>query len=177
MKQMFDKSAKLVSEQSDEIFGVKTFNWENSSWKFLSLFGDEQVISLLHTRVYVFSDSVLCLGKMNENPQSNIAWEDRLMWFKSSPEYRTLGRIDGEPLEFEWNIFPGFTALQLSHTVQESLLRLSVTPEDHHHVDVNDIFWGSKDNQNSFPLICKKIRIKTMIILRAWTREKVVFYQ
>ena len=27
MKQMFDISAKLVSEQ-DEIFGVKTINWE-----------------------------------------------------------------------------------------------------------------------------------------------------
>ena len=52
-------------------FEVKTINWEDSSWKYLSLIGDEQVISLLHTKVYVFSDSVLCLGKMNENPQSN----------------------------------------------------------------------------------------------------------
>ena len=76
MKQMFDISEKLVSEQSDEIYGVKTINWENSSWKYLSLIGDEQVISLQRTKVYVFSDSVLCLGKMNENPQSNMAWED-----------------------------------------------------------------------------------------------------
>ena len=130
MKQMFDISEKLISEQSDEIYGVKTINWEDSSWKYLSLIGDEQVISLLHTKVYVFSDSVLCLGKMNENPQSNIAWEDRLTWFKSSPEYRALDRIDGEPMEFEWNIFPGFTTLQLCHKVQELLSRLSVTPEN-----------------------------------------------
>ena len=67
MKQMFDISEKLVSEQSDEIYGVKTINWENSSWKYLSLIVDEQVISLQRTKVYVFSDSVLCLGKMNEN--------------------------------------------------------------------------------------------------------------
>ena len=92
MKQMFDISEKLISEQSDEIYGVKTINWEDSSWKYLSFVGDEQVISLLHTKVYIFSDSVLCLGKMNENPQSNIAWEDRLTWFKSSPEYRALGQ-------------------------------------------------------------------------------------
>ena len=78
MKQMFDISEKLISEQSDEIYGVTTINWEDSSWKYLSLVGAEQVIRLLHTKVYVFSDSVLCLGKMNENPQSNIAWEDRL---------------------------------------------------------------------------------------------------
>ena len=78
MKQMFDISQKLITEQSDEIYGMSTINWEDSSWKYLSLVGDEQVLSLLHTMVYVFSDSVLCLGKMNENPQSNIAWEDRL---------------------------------------------------------------------------------------------------
>ena len=42
MKQMFDISAKLVSEQ-DEIYGVKTIDWENSSWKYFSLIGDEQV--------------------------------------------------------------------------------------------------------------------------------------
>ena len=124
MKQMFDISEKLISEQSDEIYEVKTINWEDSSWKYLFLIGDEQVISLLHTKVYVFSDSVLCLGKTNENPQSNMAWEDRLTWFKSSSEYRALDRIDGEPMEFEWNIFPGFTTLQLSHKVQKLLLRL-----------------------------------------------------
>ena len=115
MKQMFDISEKLITEQSDESYGVKTTNWENSSWKYLSLIGDEQIISLQRTKVYVFSDSVFCLGKVNENPRSNIAWEERLAWFQSSPEYRTLDRIDGEPNEFEWNIFPGFATLQLSH--------------------------------------------------------------
>ena len=82
------------------------------------LVGDEEVISLTNTKVYVFSDSVLCFGKMNENPQSNYAWEERLAW-----------RIDGEPMEFEWNIFPGFTTLELCHKVQKLLSRLSVTPE------------------------------------------------
>ena len=122
MKQTFDISEKLISEQSDEIYGVKTINWEDSSWKHLSLvMSNSSVFSA--PKVYVFSDSVLCLGKMNENPQSNMAWEDRLTWFKSSPAYRTLDRIDGEPMEFEWNIFPGFTTLQLSHKVQELLSR------------------------------------------------------
>ena len=105
---------------------MKTSDWEDSSWKYLSLLGDEQVISLHRTKVYVFSDSVLCLGKIHENPQSNSAWEQRLDWFKSSPEYR----IDGEPMEFEWNIFPGFTTLQHSQEVQELLLRSGDTPEN-----------------------------------------------
>ena len=122
MKQMFDISAKLMSEQ-DEISGLETIGWESSSWKYLSLIGDEQINNLQRTKVYVFSDSVLCLGKMNENPRSNIAREQRLEWFKSSPEYRTLDRIDGEPITFELNIFPGFNTLQLSQEDQELLLK------------------------------------------------------
>ena len=84
----------------------------------LSLIGDEQVISIQRTKVYIFSDSVLCLGKIHENSQSNTAWEQRLEWFKSTPEYRALDRIDGEPMEFEWNIFPGFNTLQLNEEVK-----------------------------------------------------------
>ena len=152
MKQMFDISEKLMSEQSDEIYGVNTINWEDSSWKYLSLVGDEEVISLSHTRVYVFSDSVLCLGKMNENPQSIIAWEDRLTLFKSSSQYRASDRIDGEPMEFEWNIFTGFTTLQLCTKVQEFMSKMSEKPEEFTGRIIfmsmfNDISWGSEDNE------------------------------
>ena len=117
LKQMFDISARLVSEQ-DEISGLETIVWENHSWKYLSLIGDERIINLQRTKVYVFSDSVLCLGKIFENPQSNDAWEQRLGWFKSSQNYRNFDRIDGEPMDFEWHIFPGFNTLQLSEEVK-----------------------------------------------------------
>ena len=102
LKQMFDISTKLVSEQ-DEISGLETNGWENHSWKYLSLIGDERIINLQRTTVYVFSDSVLCLGKILENPQSNDAWEQTLGWIKSSQNFRDFDRIDG--VEFEWNIF------------------------------------------------------------------------
>ena len=50
MKQMFDIFEKLITKQSDEIYGMSTINWADSSWKYLSLVGDEEVISLLHTK-------------------------------------------------------------------------------------------------------------------------------
>ena len=151
LKQMFDISTRLVSEQ-DEISGLETIDWENHSWKYMSLIGDERVINLQRTKVYVFSDSVLCLGKIHENPQSNYAWEDRLGWFKTSQEYRNFDRIDGEPMEFEWNIFPGFNTLQLSEEVKRLLLRLDETPEKFTGRIIfmsmfNDISCGSKDNE------------------------------
>ena len=83
LKQMFDISMKLVSEQ-DEISGLETIGWENHSWKYMSLIGDERIVNLQRTRVYVFSDSVLCLAKIFENPESNDAWEQRLGWITSS---------------------------------------------------------------------------------------------
>ena len=43
LKQMFDISARSVSEQ-DEISGVETIGWENHSWKYLSLIGEETII-------------------------------------------------------------------------------------------------------------------------------------
>ena len=179
LQQMFDIFEKLISEQSDEIYGVKTINWEDSSWKYLSLIGDEQVISLLHTKVYVFSDSVLCLGKMNENLQSNIAWEDRLTWFKSSSEYRALDKIDGEPMEFEWNVFPGFTTLQFSHKVQELLSCLLDAPSvcsTTSHGDLRTTWKNARQMLNSSLSQCKEIWNRTMVIPWAWIREKVVLY-
>ena len=74
LKQMFNISTKLVSEQ-DEISGLETIGWENHSWKYLSLIGDERIINLQRTKVYVFSGSVLCLGNILQNPESNEAWE------------------------------------------------------------------------------------------------------
>ena len=71
MKQVFDTSTRLVSEQ-DEISGLETIGWENHSWKYLSLKGDERVINLQRTKVYVFSDSVLCLGKIHEKPNRTM---------------------------------------------------------------------------------------------------------
>ena len=130
MKQMFDISEKLIAEQSDEIFGVSQISWVISPWKQLPLVNDEEVISLSHAKVYVFSDSVSCFGKMSENPQSNIVWEDKLTWFKSSSQCRTLDIIDGEPLEFEWHIFSGLTTLQFCYKVQEFLSKMSKQPEE-----------------------------------------------
>ena len=74
-KKMFDISAKLVSEQ-DEISNVVKIHWEKHSWKHLSLIGDEDIINLQRAKVYVFSDSVLCLGRVHQYPKSNEAWMD-----------------------------------------------------------------------------------------------------
>ena len=54
----------------EEVFGVKTIDWDRSPWKKITL-ANENVLNLLVAKVHVFSDSVLCLdGKCQEYPQS-----------------------------------------------------------------------------------------------------------
>ena len=150
LKQMFEISEKLT-EQSDEIFEVSQINWEDSPWRELSLVNDEEVISLSHAKVYVFSDSVLCLGKVNQNPTPNTAWERQLDWFKDSSQNRTLDTFDGEPMQFEWNIFPGFTTLQLVQEVQKFLNEMGDPAQFQGRIIFmsmfNDIIWGTTDNE------------------------------
>ena len=87
-----------------------------------------------------------------ENPEPNEAWEQRLGWIKSSQSYRNFDRIDGEPTELEWNIFPGFNTLQLSDKVKSLLYRLGETPENPTGRILfmsmfNDISFGTKGNE------------------------------
>ena len=187
LKQMFDISAKLVAEQ-DEISNLETIGWEKHSWKYLSLIGDERIINLQRAKVYVFSDSVLCLGKTHQNPDANEAWKKRIEWITTSQSYRDFDGISGEPTEFEWNIFPGFTTLQLCGKVTDLLSDLGQTPETFTGRILfmsmfNDIFYGTKDNEKECSgkcegrmLICEEVWYRTMVIHWSRFRKEVVFY-
>ena len=79
LKKIFDISEKLVSEQ-EEIDNVDKIYWKNHSWKQLSLIGYETLVNLQRAKVYVVSDSVLCLGTVHQHSDSNEAWKQRIEW-------------------------------------------------------------------------------------------------
>ena len=128
LKQMFDVTAQLVNNQ-EEINGMDKIQWGKDSWTRLSLFDDETVINLQSTKVYVFSDSVLCHGRILQHPDSNEAWKNRIAGVQSGRSYKDYDGINGEPTEFEWNIFPGFTTLQLCDKINDLLSDLGEAPE------------------------------------------------
>ena len=99
LKKMFDITLKLVREQ-EEINNLDKIHWEKKSWKQLSLIGDETVINLKRAKVYVFSDSVLCLGRIHQHPESNEAWKKRIDWITTDKSHRDCDGINGEPTEF-----------------------------------------------------------------------------
>ena len=131
LKQMFDVTAQLVNNQ-DEINGLDKILCEKYSWTRLSLIGDETVINLQSTKVYVFSDSVLCLGKVLQHPESNEAWKNRVAGVRSEKSYRDYDAINGESTEFEWNIFPGFTTLQLCDKISDLLSNYGTNTRNFH---------------------------------------------
>ena len=85
--------------------------------------------SIFKAQKSVFSDFVLCLGRILQHPDSNDAWKNRIAGVKAEISYRDYDGINGEPTEFEWNIFPGFTTLQLCGKVTDLLSRLVEIPQ------------------------------------------------
>ena len=53
-----------------------------NSWRRLSLIGDETVINLQSTKVYVFSDCVVP-REIFQHPDSNEAWKNRIAGVKA----------------------------------------------------------------------------------------------
>ena len=129
LKQMFDVTAQLVNNQ-EEINCLDKILYGKNSWTQLSLINDPVIINLQSTKVYVFSDSVLCLGKVLQHPESNEAWKNRVAGIRSVKSHRGYDAINGEPTEFEWDIFPGFTTLQLCDKINHLLSYMGQTPEN-----------------------------------------------
>ena len=120
--------AVLVNNQS-EINCLDKILYGKNSWTHLSLINDGVVINLQSTKVYVFSDSVLCLGKVLQHPESNEAWKNRVSGVRAERSYRNYDGINGESTEFEWNIFPGFTSLKLCDKISDLLSSVGQTPD------------------------------------------------
>ena len=128
LKQMFDVTAQMVHNE-EEISGLDKILYQKNSWTQLSLINDPVIINLQSTKVYVFSDSVLCLGKVLQHPECNEAWKNRVAGVRAERSYRDYEDVSGESTEFEWNIFPGFTTLQLCDKISYLLSSLGQSPE------------------------------------------------
>ena len=128
LKQMFDITAQTINND-EEIYCLDKIEYQRNTWTQQSLINDPVVIGLQSAKVYVFSDSVLCLGKVLQHPECNQAWKDRVAGIRAEKDYTDFDDIKGESAEFEWNIFPGFTTLQLCDKINNLLSSLGQTPE------------------------------------------------
>ena len=100
---IFDITQKWILDHQAEILNVTTIDWTAPSLMRSTLTHD-QVSTWTKAKVRVYSDSVLCLGKMSDHTEANRRWDNQVEEFRQSNSYREFLGIDGEPIEFEWNI-------------------------------------------------------------------------
>ena len=74
-----------------------------------------------------FSVSVLCLGGISPKPVN--AWESKINFFFETRCLKDLDRIDGEPMEFEWKKFPGFTTMGILDEIHKMMTESKCEPE------------------------------------------------
>ena len=100
LKQMFDITAQTIHNE-DEIYCLDKVVYQRNSWTKLSLINDPVIIGLQSTKVSVFSNSVLCLGKVLQHPECNEAWKSRVAGVRAERNYRDFENVKGESTEFE----------------------------------------------------------------------------
>ena len=105
LKQMFDVTAQLVNNE-EEISCLDKILYQKNSWTQLSLINDPVIINLQSTKVYVFSDSVLCLGKVLQHPECNEAWKNRVAGVRAERSYRDYDAVSGETDRIRVEHFP-----------------------------------------------------------------------
>ena len=126
MGQLFNETGKLISEQT-EVTGVNTVNFRERTWMSTSILCS-RVYQITNAKAYVFSDSVLCVGKMGDD---NIAaWKSNIKWYSENNHFKDMNRIDGMPTEFEWKIFTGITTFGLPEKIQSLMRDQQCDPEN-----------------------------------------------
>ena len=111
---------------------------------------------IANAKTYIFSDSVLCVGKMGDDPIAT--WKNKIWWYSEKNHFKELNRMDGMPTELEWKIFPGFTTLGLFEKIQD--LMKDLQRQDHLHVKVERHSMGTKkETQKGVNTIQRQLRI------------------
>ena len=100
--QLFGETEKLISGQT-ETTGISLIHSTEIRWISTSLL-HSRAYQYANDKVYVFSDSVLCLAKMGHNLVES--WKKQIQWYSETNYFSELNRIDGKTMEFEWKISP-----------------------------------------------------------------------
>ena len=128
IKNFFSITQRLVLENVAEAKSVRVMDSSDPSWVKTKI-SHPQVMKWTKTKIHVYPDSVLCLGKINEPAESMERWTGQLKDLQSTVSIQEFDGIDGEPIELEWNTFPGLTSLESLREIQENLQHRNTVPD------------------------------------------------
>ena len=58
-----------------------------------------------------------CVWETSNPSEANI----KIQHVQQSKDYAELSGLDGEPMEFQWNVFPGFTSIEILRQIQRDV--------------------------------------------------------
>ena len=125
MEQLFNETAKLISGQT-ETTGKSMISFQDLRWVSTSLW-HSRAYQYSNAKAYVFSDSVLSVGKMGDGPIAT--WKNKMKWSSENNHVKDMNRIDVMPTEFEWKKFPGIITFGLLEKIQDLMRDLQCEPE------------------------------------------------
>ena len=114
------------------------------------LYFDERISEQFKSNIFVFSDSVLCIGgKCPDHPEAaTLLKTDRIKYFVESPEYRPIYDLTGELVEVVWKIYVGRSSTDILEYIQK-MLEEGVQPSHFKGMSMyNDIRWWQTKNEN-----------------------------
>ena len=152
---------RMIIEVNSEVKNVFPADVASSLWGKLVLL-KEQAIKWTKARVYVYSLRVM-LGKRARPEDTTRRWNDEVSTLKMYPTFRELQGLGGDPIDFEWKIFPGARTLDILHKIPADLQGKIVTTEKFSDRIIfmsmfNDIELERKDNEDSCALTTRKIK-------------------
>ena len=104
IQNLFCVTHKLLSEHSEEILYVKPIESTNPSWtRSRSLLSHDQVIKWTKAKVFVYSDSVLCLSKMLNPSEANERWKGQVADFQLSDSLQNCWELTENQLTVKGN--------------------------------------------------------------------------
>ena len=154
----FNITQKLIMEHSEDILNVKWLESSSPSWT-ESVLSHDQAIKRAKAKVFVYADSVLSLGQMNDSKDAIARWEGQGEGLKMYLSYQEAVGIDGEAIEFGWDISQGFSSLAI------------YSPRDQKRFGEKEHRTGSSSCQCSMTLFGQKERMMR-IVSRMHKRSK-----
>ena len=81
------------------------------------------------------------------------SWKKQIQWYSDDNCFSELKRIDGQLMDFEWKIFPGFNTVAILNEIQQMMGELQCEPENFTGRIIfmsmfNDFVWDAKGMMN-----------------------------
>ena len=126
MWSLFNITRKLVREPSEEILNVKCLEYSSPSWTRSILANDQgQRQKYVSTLIPFFVSD-----KWKDISGATERWKGQVENLKKYSSYQEAVGFDGEPIEFAWTVFPGFSSTSLLQEIQKDLARKNIQPEE-----------------------------------------------